>query len=126
MERKELYHWGVKGQKWGVRRYQNKDGSLTPAGKKRYDNWSDDAKTATSLKKKNVNEMSNAELKKLNERIRLEQEYPSLNPGAIKKGLAVAATVAGTLGTVMALHNNGKQVIDLGKKAVGALRKKGA
>ena len=71
MERKELYHWGVKGQKWGVRRYQNKDGSLTPAGKKRYDNWSDDAKTATSLKKKNINEMSNAELKKLNERIRL-------------------------------------------------------
>lgn len=33
----ELYHWGIKGMKWGVRRYQNKDGSLTKAGKKRYD-----------------------------------------------------------------------------------------
>lgn len=33
----ELKHWGVKGMKWGVRRYQNKDGSLTPAGQKRYD-----------------------------------------------------------------------------------------
>lgn len=33
----ELYHWGVKGMKWGVRRFQKKDGSLTPAGKKRYD-----------------------------------------------------------------------------------------
>lgn len=32
----ELYHHGVLGQKWGVRRYQNKDGSLTNAGKKRY------------------------------------------------------------------------------------------
>lgn len=32
----ELYHWGKKGMKWGVRRYQNKDGTLTPAGKKRY------------------------------------------------------------------------------------------
>lgn len=32
---KELYHFGVKGMKWGVRRYQNKDGSLTEAGKKR-------------------------------------------------------------------------------------------
>lgn len=31
----ELYHYGVKGQKWGVRRYQNKDGTLTSAGKKR-------------------------------------------------------------------------------------------
>lgn len=32
----ELYHWGVKGMKWGIRRYQNKDGSLTAAGQKRY------------------------------------------------------------------------------------------
>lgn len=31
----ELYHHGVKGQKWGVRRYQNKDGILTNAGKKK-------------------------------------------------------------------------------------------
>lgn len=31
----ELAHHGIKGMKWGIRRYQNKDGSLTPAGKKR-------------------------------------------------------------------------------------------
>lgn len=33
----ELYHWGIKGMRWGVRRYQNKDGSLTKAGQRRYD-----------------------------------------------------------------------------------------
>lgn len=32
----ELKHAGIKGMKWGVRRYQNKDGTLTPAGRKRY------------------------------------------------------------------------------------------
>lgn len=37
MYNNELYHYGVPGMKWGVRRYQNKDGSLTNAGKKRYD-----------------------------------------------------------------------------------------
>lgn len=31
----EFYHWGIKGQRWGIRRYQNPDGSLTPRGLKR-------------------------------------------------------------------------------------------
>lgn len=33
----ELYHWGIKGMQWGIRRFQNADGSLTAAGQKRYD-----------------------------------------------------------------------------------------
>lgn len=35
MEGDVLYHHGIKGQKWGIRRFQNKDGSLTAAGRKR-------------------------------------------------------------------------------------------
>ena len=49
MENNELKHSGIKGMKWGVRRYQNKDGSLTPAGKKRYaDNGADSNRVTVS------------------------------------------------------------------------------
>lgn len=37
MEKVHLSHAGIKGMRWGVRRYQNPDGTLTPEGKKRYD-----------------------------------------------------------------------------------------
>ena len=41
----ELYHHGIKGMKWGIRRYQNFDGTLTPKGKKRYgDKYYDNGK----------------------------------------------------------------------------------
>ena len=43
----ELYHHGVKGIKWGIRRYQNHDGSLTSAGKKRYNSEMKDLKKYT-------------------------------------------------------------------------------
>lgn len=39
-----LYHWGIKGQKWGVRRFQNPDGTLTSAGKERYKDGSESSK----------------------------------------------------------------------------------
>lgn len=47
MQPNELQHHGVKGQRWGVRRYQNADGTLTPAGKRRYDDANTDDTTDT-------------------------------------------------------------------------------
>lgn len=44
-----LAHYGIKGQKWGVRRYQNPDGTRTAEGKKRY---SSDEKVKTSILKR--------------------------------------------------------------------------
>ena len=48
----ELTHWGIKGQKWGVRRYQNPDGTLTEAGKKRYYRTISDGEVTLAEKKK--------------------------------------------------------------------------
>lgn len=48
----QIWHWGVKGMKWGVRRYQNADGSLTDAGKRRYSN-----DVAANAKKKKDNRL---------------------------------------------------------------------
>lgn len=67
----ELQHHGIKGMKWGIRRFQRKDGSLTPAGKKRYDD--DDA----------------APKQKSTHRSRLEEKYRQ--SGMTAKQAAVAA-----------------------------------
>lgn len=57
----ELKHYGILGMKWGVRRYQNKDGTLTPAGKKRYDQ---DVRTNLSKKKDSRIDTSNPDPKR--------------------------------------------------------------
>ena len=49
----ELYHHGIKGQRWGVRRYQNPDGTLTAEGKRRYFNSSLDERSEWKTKAKN-------------------------------------------------------------------------
>ena len=46
----ELYHYGVKGMKWGIRRYQNKDGTLTSKGKKRYEKSNDNSNDEDEIK----------------------------------------------------------------------------
>lgn len=112
----ELQHWGIPGMKWGVRRYQNKDGSLTPAGRKRQ--MSQDAKEASILKKKKVSEMSNAELRKLNERRNLERNYRQLNPNTVAKGVAVVGATAALLGSLNGIKKNGKSLIKSGKIVV--------
>ena len=117
----ELYHYGILGMKWGVRRTQKKLNRIDRKSKK--ENWSSDATEAAKIKTKKVNQMSNAELNKLNNRKNLERNYSQLNPGVIKKGLIAAGAVAGALGTIAAIHSNGSKVISIGKDYVGKSRK---
>jgi hypothetical protein len=55
----ELYHHGIKGQQWGIRRFQNKDGSLTPEGKKRYSDSISKNKNRLKAAKKEYNRAYN-------------------------------------------------------------------
>lgn len=55
----ELMHYGVKGMKWGVRRFENKNGTLTPAGKRRYSDDVYEKKAAYKQAKKDYNKSFN-------------------------------------------------------------------
>ena len=59
----ELYHHGIKGQKWGVRRFQNPDGTLTSAGRKRYGDGNSRDASSDSGKKKGLTEGQKKALK---------------------------------------------------------------
>lgn len=119
----ELNHHGILGQKWGVRRFQNEDGSYTEAGKRRRrsDSYSDDYKQYKMLKKKNYKSMSNKELQDYNNRARLEQEYHRLKPNAFQKGLKIVAGASVAILTVNQLYQNSDTLIKNGKKILDEL-----
>ena len=81
----ELRHWGVKGQKWGIRRYQNPDGTLTEAGKRRYRYQNPDGSLTEEGKadfmnlakkgKLNLETLSNADIDMINQRFQREATY---------------------------------------------------
>jgi hypothetical protein len=91
MEINELRHHGIKGQRWGIRRFQNRDGSLTSAGKKRRADDSDtDENKQQPAKKKSIKDMSEDELREKINRLQLEKQYANLmkevNPPKSTKG----------------------------------------
>ena len=99
MQSDYIKHHGIRGQRWGIRRFQNKDGSLKPAGEKRY--YDDTKKSKTDSK----SESTSGEQKK------------GLSDSQ-KKALKVGAAV---LGTTLAAYGGYKLYQTVGNKSVKPL-----
>lgn len=108
----ELYHHGIKGQRWGIRRFQNKDGSLTRLGQKRADKQAKAA--AKELEKRAARGQYS-----------LDTKFESISGGKSIKpkrrsGLGAAAALAGAVGGAAtlgkALHDAPKYTEKKGKK----------
>lgn len=72
----ELYHYGVPKMRWGIRRYQNKDGSLTDAGKRRYgskENFESIQRAAYSVKKAKIESKAKIKRSKIESRSELKR-----------------------------------------------------
>lgn len=80
MDKDTLYHHGILGMKWGVRRYQNKDGTLTSVGKRRADKEKKKAKVSDKQSATTkMKEMTDSELKERIARLELEKRYADLS-----------------------------------------------
>lgn len=122
MENNTLQHHGILGQKWGIRRYQNKDGSLTAAGKNRFksktanagpNNREDHNKAHDKSKSKSVESMSDAELRARINRLQLEQQYAALSSKEVNTGkdyvnkmIKATTTVATLTSKTIETYNN--------------------
>lgn len=113
----ELVHHGIKGQKWGVRRFQNKDGTLTPAGRKRQKQ--DDGPTHEDHSKshsiKSVKSMSDKELRDRINRLNMERQYAQLTASEKSMGRKIVNEVLINVGKELAkeyLKNYAKKGIE--------------
>ena len=115
----ELYHHGVKGMKWGVRKTpvrsssgnarKRKSNTLSLFKKKKTTRNASVAKSSQA-QTKSVKDMSDDELRRKIERVRLEQQYQQLNPKTVSRGRRIAKSVINNV-IVPSAEDLGKQVV---------------
>lgn len=124
----QIWHWGVKGMKWGIRRYQNTDGSLTPEGKQRYaserlkgvadagNQMTTNLKTLSdkSMKiqsrrteKMDLSKMTDQEMRERINRAMLEKQYDDMfNPKKVYSGREAVSDTLEVAGSVLAITSS--------------------
>lgn len=123
MNERELIHYGIKGMKWGVLRYQNADGTLTAAGRirDRMNRKRNRKRAEKVLKgspktvKRRLSQISDEELQKAVNRLQLESKYKALTkpPDKHKRAKEIATKwleAAGTKALESAATNLGKRI----------------
>lgn len=128
-----LVHHGILGMRWGVRRYQNKDGTLTNTGKARKRNgtkeeYPDHDDHTRVYDKKPPSSMSDTELRSRLNRMQMEQQYSrmskkknkiELGNDAVKNAIAIVGTLNLAFATGLTLKNNFGMVKDAIMKYAG-------
>ena len=104
----ELYHHGVKGMKWGVRRYQNKDGSLTSAGKRRGQHLKTEGSEDSSGTRKSS--------KLFNQTIKNGKDKSNISPAEkiakeSEKSVDNATKIVGNVSKIKSLRNNDRDSV---------------
>ena len=121
MESNSLSHYGIRGMRWGVRRYQNSDGTYTSIGKKRKRQETAHEDYINAHSKKSIKSMSNAELKARNNRLQMEQQYANLTrkTSSGKKAVQMFIKGAGLLSGAMAAYGTYKKVGNQALDSIG-------
>lgn len=128
MENNYLEHYGTKGQKWGIRRYQYKDGTLTPLGRKRLEKLERErSKLLPKSKqleekapaKKSVKDLSDEELRSTINRLQMEKQLTELTKQPeTKKGKSVVGQILSKSGQAAASTLTTAAFTYLGKQAI--------